>query len=492
MRLLTTAALTLSLLCIPALVQSVHAAPPQPPEEAPLLEWTLSAARQRAVEHNVGLLIARMQRQVNQLVAQTARAPFVPIVSARSFWRDETSLQIQGERNRSLSYQTSLRWNLPFGTRLTGSAGATEFFSGASFVPTPTTSLTFGVVQPLLRDGWGRGNTLEAADLEVEAQRAIFIEQLNTFLVEVDRAYWQLALAQADVKIKIRSRDRARRQYEDTKANIERGLLAPGEIYVVEDNLVFFKQNLARSREALALAQTQFARLLRVNPRAALVATAELSPAVVDAAEELVRFERAVDTALSNNPNVVARQVAVAQAEVRRTFQRNQYLPSLDLDASTSFNGIDERRGAAWAGALSADNPDLRAGVVFEIPLVRRPDRAEVEQAELEVKRRELALREARDDVRYGMRELRVQLRQRAKVARLADDLVRLARLKLENEQQKYQSGLSTLFNVVQFQREFDSARIAAQRARVDVLILQSRLWRLQGTLYQRADLTVR
>jgi outer membrane protein TolC len=72
-----------------------------------------------------------------------------------------------------------------------------------------------------------------------------------------------------------------------------------------------------------------------------------------------------------------------------------------------------------------------------------------------------------------------------------AQKLVELAENKLETERDKYKSGLSTLIDVVRFQRDLDGALISVQRARVDVLLLQSEIAQLEGNLYNRAGLTL-
>jgi outer membrane protein TolC len=448
---------------------------------------TLDEARTRASEAAIAVLTDQMERDFAKLAARSARQPFVPRFGADVGWRDSVSLFQEGVRDRTIDYGASFDWTLPIGTRLRAAAGSTEFLSGTSFVPLPTTSVEFGVAQPLLRGGWNSSNLLEQRDLEVELQKALFVDNLNAFLVDVDRAYWDLALAEADIKIKLRSRDRARKQYNDTKANIDRGLLAPGEIFVVEENLVIFEQQLLRSQENLVLARLQLARLLRVPPDSELSTGDELTRAPL----ESPKFEASLAAAMGNNPALVVQQIASKQAEVVVDFRENQWLPSLDVSAAVVSVGTDEDRATAWQQALTAENLDYRAGIEFSVPLDFGPNDATVESAELQHTRVQLQIDDVHDTINYGLRGLFAQLVRRRQILEKAQKLVELARNKLETEREKYKSGLATLIDVVRFQRDLDGALITEQRARVDVLMLQSRIAQLEGNLYRRAGLSL-
>ncbi len=447
---------------------------------------TLAQARAKAIGANLPLLIARLDARLGAVSARQARRPFVPVIQLEAGWRDDVAL-IVDERNRSLTYSATLNWVLPVGTRLFASAGATDFFSGASFVPVPATALQLGVVQPLLRDGWGEGNLLAQRDLDVALQRAIFLSVLNEFLAELDIAYWELAFSQANLNIRVRSRDRARQQFDDTSENIRRGLLAPGEIHIVEENLVFFEQQLVRAQEVVELTQVRLARLLRDHSPTPMLAADALDAPTLATPE----LEAMYETALQLNPSLKAQEVLIAQAREQVSFDRNQIKPALDASAALRLNGVDPIRSQAWQQAISADQPDWRVGLVFEVPLVRDPDHARVERAEIGLQQQQLTRDDARDRVRFGLRELAIQLTRRQQLLELSQRGVRLAELKLQTEQEKYQSGLSTLPNVVLFQRDLDTARNAYERAITDVLIARTRVAQQIGDLHQRAGVKV-
>ena len=78
---------------------------------------------------------------------------------------------------------------------------------------------------------------------------------------------------------------------------------------------------------------------------------------------------------------------------------------------------------------------------------------------------------------------LRVQLKTRRRLLELATQRVILSERNLETEREKYKRGLSTLPNVVLFQRDLDAAMLGERQARVDLILLYSRVYNASGTL---------
>lgn len=448
----------------------------------------------RAVDNNLALLVDSMAREIEALRAREARRAYTPVVFLQpEFIASQTAVRTSETEEPAILRQSrfdvggGVRWNTPWGTSLALRAATTPWYS--TFAPTPLTSAELSVNQSLLRNGWGSANLLDVADLDVELQRQLFVGQLNTLLTRVDAAYWELAYAQADVEIKEKSRDRAQSQYEDTKENIARGLLAPGDIFVVEENLVIFEEQLLRSQEALVLARLRLARLMQLESHATELAAADSLDALQT---ELPTEQDAIGVALRESPRVTAQRIAVRQAEATLAFDRNQSRPVLDVSAALGVNGLSEQFGESWGETLGGDNPTVRVGLYFEVPLVSGPYRARVVRSGLQREQAELQLQQIESDVAYDVRELLTQLESRIAALDFAKRRIDLAENKLATERDKYTRGLSTLTDLVRFQRDVDAARISERRARVDVIVLRARLLDTQGVLHRAVGVEVR
>ena len=78
--------------------------------------WTLQAARERAVTHNLDVILARLQRQVQSLEGEVALRPFVPVVSLSAGYEDDPGLGLVGPRVRGLRYGAGVEWTSLWGS----------------------------------------------------------------------------------------------------------------------------------------------------------------------------------------------------------------------------------------------------------------------------------------------------------------------------------------------------------------------------------------
>ena len=185
-----------------------------------------------AAERNLGLLARALEPERAEAAASQARRAYVPELGMVGAVRETV-----GQERRAVEWIPSVTWGTWFGTSLLAEATVVEGISGN---PESRRTLFVEVSQALLRNSpfVGAGAELDRADLEVEVARERFRSELNALLERTDRAYWELVFAREDVEIKKRGHERARVQFEETTENIKRGLLAPGEIFVVEEGVV--------------------------------------------------------------------------------------------------------------------------------------------------------------------------------------------------------------------------------------------------------------
>lgn len=454
---------------------------------------SLQEALRLAATENYQILIAQQQREEARQGTRSARLPYRPVLVLSTSGQDGTL--IVGAQTgstplnrRSVSYSGAVQWSTPLGTALELSAGASDQLAGA-FGPPYSTSMALSMVQPLLRGGWESGAFTPAlqADVDAEIQTQVLRGSVNDLLVQVESAYWELAYAQEDLKIKTRSLERAQKQFDDTQENIRRGLLAEPTIYVIEENLVFFKAQLNSAGESLTLARSALARLLQLPVGTPLVASDALDRDL----EALPPLEEASARALSENPSWHIDRLEAQRARLSLAFEANRAMPSLDLSASFALNGLADSRGDSWAQVASAEQPEVRLGLVFEVPLGEDARLARERSARAARQRRLLDLKDTETALRYQVRDLLTSLQAQEERLVLRQRQVELARLKLEAEEERYRSGISDLDAVARFQRDLDTALINERRARVSLLVSRSRLLRAQGTLHRAYGIEV-
>ena len=469
---------------LPAVVLS------QADQPAGVSQLTRRTALQTAASGNLEVLAARLARDTATYSASASRQEFVPsLVLTTSY--DDTFGANEADpesvhRERSIGYGAGVNWRAPSGTTIDLSASQSHSVAGQA---DDGSAIGVSVTQPLLKNGWRAGAAagMREADLEAEIQRESFRGYLNDFLVEVDAAYWDLAFGQANIEITRRSLERAKAQYEDTKENIRRGLLPETDIYVVEENVVSFEQQLLAAEQDLATANSRMAALLQQHPGTRYVAVdaLDLDPVLPDAAE-------ATREALEDHPSLAARRLVLEKAHVKLSYAKNQLLPSLDLSASFSLNGVAGDAAEAWSEVAAADKPEFGVGLSFSMPLWLGPGLANVRGNQAETKRQLLALKLEETRLAFAVRDALAQLATQKKKLVLARRIYELAEKKLEAEVEKYKNGVSRLPEVVRFQKELDSALLSFRSVQKQLLVYHAQLLRTEGRLDRDAGVAVR
>lgn len=423
------------------------------------------------VSHNFELISKRLEQQRFEVLGRSAWRPYSPSVFLDASYR-QSPLLVTGGRtdDRFVDYTVGAGWRSIIGTTVGASATLSQGLPGSSVPYGNQVSLT--LTQPLLKDAWltGASLPLREADLQSMIQKEIFRGEINTLISSIETAYWDLALAEADLQIKTRSRDRAKQQFDDTAENIRRGIIADVEIYIVEENVVFFEQELLRADQGLRLTRRRLAELLALDPEVPLDADDDLLKPNVTLP---VRAEF-VARGLDQSPTVLAQRRRTELSSARLSYASNQALPEVNLNAAVTVSSI---------AVLRDPLPETRAGVSFAIPLDRGAINASVENARIDNERQEVELRNVQQKVQFELENAMTELETNLRLLSLATKRVELAGLKLEAQNDKYKNGISTLADVVRFQRDLDDALIASQRSIRAVHVGQLRLLTGQGTL---------
>jgi outer membrane protein len=469
------------------MVWAVRAAAGEEPAPRPV---SLVECVRAAVERSLPLEIERLGRAQAALEPTRARGTFWPVFFFDMGIQDERTPGVgtePGETTDRFSYDGGVEVMTELGTEvsaaLTNSRRGTSD-PGAALDPEHRARLELQVTQPVLK-GFGREVVtadLERARLGYRAALERFRDRLNQLVHDVELAYWDLTFAQQDVAIKERSRKRAQQQFEDTQENIRRGLLPRHDIYVVEENVVSFDRQYQKALNAQASARAVLAELLQEDAEeAALVATDAPVP-------ELVSEPAQADLVAAGwlqNPILRADRAQAMAAGIVLKVERNNRLPALDLQASLALNGVTDDLGSTWEQLGSATNHEVFLGVNLRLPLFDLLDDSRQVQAELEVRKTLLKIREDEQALAFEIDNHWRDIRHLQESHRLSCRVSELARLKLEAQQEKYRAGIAALKDLVQFLRELDEAEIEQARTLVALVKKAADLHLAVGDLHR-------
>ena len=417
----------------------------------------------------------------------------------------------------NLQYSQGFHTGTAFAVTSTNSRVSTTS-PAAVFDPSVQSTLFVSFTQELL-NGFGRlPNTrfIRIAKNSKKIADQVFTQQVITSVVQVENLYWELVFAREDVKVKQRSVELAQKLYNDNKRQVEIGTLAPIEVVRAEAEVARATQDLIVSQTLQLQQQTLLKNAITKNQMDTLLREVEIVPTdqVAQLPQvEILPIQDAVKEAYQKRPDVLQQQMDLLNRDINVRATRNALLPTLALFGQygwTGLSGNSAKFGAAstQAGAHIVDangNPvpqDLfvpvtvrpvagtnfaglgdALGSIFRsdfptyslqlnlnIPIRNRPAQADNARAILEQRQAEARLQQLENGIVVEVRNAQIALEQNRARVEAAQKSRILQEQTLDAEQKKYQLGASTIFFVIQAQRDLSAAQSVEVRALVDLV----------------------
>ncbi len=499
---LLVVAMTLSHLAPPVRAQSIgNIQVTEPPQVRRL---TLEETVRLALEHNLGIQIARFDPQVQNLAVAEAETAWVPAFT-NTFQRNSQDSPnnnflagAQGSKtsNDTFSNSTSVQQNLRHGGNYSvgwDSSRLTTDNAFATFSPQLRSSLSLSYRQPLLR-----GFSIDALRQQVEVSLKnrdisdIQLQQtLATTLRTVRNAYWNLAFASASLLVQRQSLDLARESLRNTRSRVEIGTQPPIDIVEAEAEV-------ATREEAVIVAEAQIStaedtvRALVYDPsmpdfwtiRIEAIDQPPFQPTPVE-------IDKAVQNALTRRTDLQQSKKSLEINDVNIRFLRDQ--SRLDVTAGIDYGlsglgGTQLQRGVGPFGPgtgavigqtrrgvggvlgdiFGNDYPAWTASVIVNYPLGTSQAEASLARVRLQYTQALAQLRNQELQVSTQVREAGRQVQTNQKRVETTRTSRTLAERRLEAEQRKFAAGTSTTFIVFQVQRDLAQARNNELRAILD------------------------
>lgn len=400
-------------------------------------------------------------------------------------------------------------------------------------------SFSASYVQPLFRgrsiDADRREILLsrEAADLTDRQLTQVLMDQLTL----VEQAYWDLAFAARNLEVQATALAQAETQVASNERQVQEGTLAPIDVIEAQTQVHNFRQTVASAQQALTEAENRLKQLMLPTRDAAEWNRPILPTNVTDLPLPSLPLDEAVRLALSRRPELDALDTVRAQNEIDREFFTDQARPQFDLVGTYALSGL-AGRALQSAGSPLANNSDAallarlnelsqRAGLdplptpppstgssvpdflvgnysdslsnlfsrryptavvqlQMELPIGNNTARANVARTEIvgnQIARQRQQLEQAIEaEVRNALQAVRsAQLRRDA-----AASARRNALEQYESERRRFESGLSTVFLVLERQTSLVTAQALELRARADLNQAIALLDRAMGGTLER------
>jgi outer membrane protein len=352
--------------------------------------------------------------------------------------------------------------------------------------PSTTSFIDFSVSQPLLY-GFGRdvnNRTIRVAKNNLKFSDLQFKQQLIVTVSAVLNLYWDLVAFDENVRVAQQALTTARQLYEDNKKQVQIGTLAPIEVTRAEAEVATDNQNLLVAETNVLQQETILKNALSKNgvasPTLAEVRVVPLDRMTVPEQDNATPIATLVDEALANRPEIEQSKVNIASQNINLAGSRNALRPQLSAFFDLTNNGLTgqavppniytQDSGVAdpyfvggYGNALSQifrrNFPSYSAGFSLNIPLRNRQAQGDYVTDQLNLRISELQFKKSVNQVRVDVQNALTGIQQARAGYESAVKARILQQQTLDAERKKYSLGASTVFQVIQDQRDLATAQ---------------------------------
>ena len=461
---------------------------------------------QMALQHNFDIKLQRFAPRLTELDLSSAYAPYDPAFFASAgqrYGRSESlavpsaSFNPPSNENWSDTYSTGLGGNLPTGLRYDFYGDVrrnqtTILPSGqtGSFDYSPDAGVT--LTQPLLKNAWTDATrwTIALNKLTLKSNAETIRGQIIDTLRDVEVAYYNLISASENVQVQMKALEVAERFLFETRKRVEVGAMAPLEAKSAEAEVARRQSDLVTGRQNLGDNERALKRLL--DEDFANSADAMLAPsAKLGIPKVLVNRKDSWGRAFEKRPDYQQQKISLEQQKVTLRYNRNQLFPQLDLSGSYGVTGRSTEAGPAISELGNRSNPNYSWGIKLTIPLDNLAARNAYKKAKLQQDQLLLKFKQTEQSIMIQIdNDIRAveSAAEKIKATRQAREYAEAA---LDAEQKKLESGKSTNYQVLQFQRDLTTAQTAEISALADYNRALAQLSHDEGSTLERHSIKV-
>ena len=387
--------------------------------------------------------------------------------------------------------------------------------SSQGLVPQYKSELILSLTQPLLKDfGIEIGTSqIRIANLNQQMSAEQFKKSAMDILYRIELFYWNLYFQNEDLKSKQISLKLAEDLLREMKIKIDAGTMAPIEIYQAEQNVASRQEEIIVSKRRVKDAEDFLKSALNLYEKEQYWNVSIIPQDKPNLTEVHPALDECIRIALEKRPDFIKSKLDLTASNIQVKYAKNQTLPRIDLVGSIGTSGLAGRpqstqgiygpfvstKPGPWTGHWddvydrmgSGDYYSYLIGLKLEIPLENRMAKGQYAQAKIQaaqsvtdLKRTEITII---NEVRDAVREVETDV-QRLETARA---ILKTSEETLAAEKKKYDVGMSTQRDVLDFQDRLQKAMSNLALVESDYSRAVSNLARVKGVLLDEKELSL-
>jgi outer membrane protein TolC len=487
-------------------------ASPSPASDGMELGLTLRQVVETTLKNNVSIAVEEFNSKIREQDITDRKSEFDPTVNIELSTLERTNQVSSAFAAPDESFNRDHIWDLSLNQRVvTGGEYELSFnndrnktnsnFAGLN--PQYSSELLLSATQPLLKN-FGIDNNkrnIYIANNDLDISDFDFESKVIDTITEVENVYWELVFSIEELKVQQKSLQRAQDLEKRIRAQVEVGTVAPLEILQAQAEVASRERLLVQSKDLIQDNEDNLKNLLNINFDSpdGLKKIRPLDNPIIKSKMGL-GLKEAIKTALAKRPDYLTRKTQLANDNILAKYNENQVYPTLDLFGSLGLNGISgnavpitsgtvtgtSRFGGGYDDTLSnlgsTDYYQWEVGLRMSYPLGNRSAKSRLTASRLQVAQTLLDIKDLEKKIVVEVREALRQIQTEAKRVQAAGVARKLAQKNLDAEEKKLEVGLSTSFEVLEFQEDLLLEESIELRAIIDHRKSKIRLRQVMAT----------
>ena len=363
----------------------------------------------------------------------------------------------------------------------------------------------FALNQPLLRDfGWGLTKIFVRIGENREGISVLgYQSRLAQLVQRITEAYWSVVFAKENLTVQQKGVEWADALLKGTEARVRAGALAPVAVIEAQAEKARREERVIVAENDLDLARKTLRLTLNLNPNN-LFMPRQIEPNDIPSVEPFaVDRAASLESALTRRPEILSVGLTIQNQTLQTRYAENQLLPRLDFKAGAGLTGIagDLKPGTVnpfpgnYSRSLdrlgSGEFYNYSVGVVLQIPLSNAQARSKYAQARIELEQAQARRRDLASQITLEVEKSLGDLESNFKRIQTTRRGREFAEENLRGQERRFEVGLVTQKDVIDFQSRLLDAQGAELRALTDYNNSIARLKLAEGTLLESYNVQV-
>lgn len=416
-----------------------------------------------------------------------------------------TNFLVTSYNNENYGVQQGFLTGTQYTLYMSNTLGYRQNSPNSDFNPVDQGSVNLSITQNLL-NGFGiavNNRTIRIARNQLHISDLTFKQQVIATVNNVVGLYWDLVSFNDSLRVRQQTLELNRQLYVDNKRRAELGALAEIDIIQAEAEMKSSQQDVVAA-ETQVMQQEMILKsvLTRGGFSNPAVAGARIVPTDhfdVPPQDAIQPTQDMVAEAFQKRTEIEQSQIGLEDSRISMLGTKNNLLPTLSVFLNLSNNGLAgsvntvpvpvtsatgqvvgyQTRTAADVNSFflggygsfmsqlfNRNFPNYNAGFQLNIPLRNRASQADLITDELNYRQSQIQDKQLQNNIKLNVINAQIALKQARAAFANAVEARRLQEQVLAGERRKYELGTSSLFNVIQVQRDTTTRELAEVDAR--------------------------